>query len=366
MNTVHYPSGTILLLVGTSQGLFRVTSRDREHWTVEKTSLHGPDTHVFYAVCDPRNHHRLFAADNRANQEGCLRYSDDFGESWQEPKHGPQFSPEDKSIYKEIWHIQPGRSNDRQTLYAGTGPANLWTTHDRGQSWELNTQLWQQGQRDHWENGSVGTCIHSIVADPTRPERMWLGISGAGTVRSEDYGSSWQTINQLSQPDPAGWTEVCTSTHRLLQHTRQPETLYQQSRCGLFRSLDAGNSWKSINNGLPTTFGFPLAMDTNHPDTLFTIVVNAEDRYPNGEQFTVYRSENAGDNWQACTAGLPAGPAGRLKVLRHGMCTDNTDPCGVYVGTRSGQLFASSDNATHWQLIADHLPTIYSVTAFSL
>ncbi|GCE31444.1 glycosyl hydrolase [Dictyobacter alpinus] len=363
MNTLSYPANTVLLLVGTSQGLFRLTSRNRERWTLEATSLQAPNANIFYAVCDPRNHHRLFAADNRTGQHAFLRYSDDLGATWQEPAYGPQFSSTSEAALNEIWYIEPGRSNDPQTLDVGTGPANLWTSHDRGKSWELNTHLWQQSQQDHWENGPIGTCVHSIVADPTRPERMWLGISGAGSVRSEDHGKSWQTINQLAQPDPAGWTEVCSSTHRLLQHTQQPETLYQQSRCGLFRSRDAGNTWDGINNGLPTTFGFPLAMDANHPDTLFTLVVNPEDRYPSGEQFSVYRSQNAGDSWQACADGLPGGRAARLKVLRHGMCTDNTDPCGVYVGTMSGQLFASPDNGTHWQLIANHLPTIYSVTA---
>ncbi|GCE24032.1 WD40/YVTN/BNR-like repeat-containing protein [Dictyobacter kobayashii] len=182
-------------------------------------------------------------------------------------------------------------------------------------------------------------------------------------MRTEDGGESWQAINQLEQPQAEGWTSICTSTHRLLQHTYQPDTLYQQSRCGLFRSTDAGTNWTSISQGLPSTFGFPLTLDVRHPDTLFTFVVNDEDRYPLGDQFTVYRSQNGGANWEACTSGLPRGARARQKILRHGMCSDDKFPCGVYIGTMSGDIFASADNGDNWQMIATGLPTIYAVTA---
>jgi hypothetical protein len=45
------------------------------------------------------------------------------------------------------------------------------------------------------------------------------------------------------------------------------------------------------------------------------------------------------------------------------MCADALDPCGVYVGTNTGQLFASRTRGDSWQMIADYLPSIYSVTA---
>ena len=61
--------------------------------------------------------------------------------------------------------------------------------------------------------------------------------------------------------------------------------------------------------------------------------------------------------------GLPAGPGVSLGVLRHGMSTDTLDPCGVYVGTNTGQLFASTNTGDSWRLIADFLPPIFSVNA---
>jgi len=96
---------------------------------------------------------------------------------------------------------------------------------------------------------------------------------------------------------------------------------------------------------------------------VYVIVENPYRRNNVNDQFTVYRSENGGDEWQALTEGLPAGPGVRLGVLRHGMCADTLDPCGVYVGTNTGQLFASNNRGDSWDLIADYLPPIYSVTA---
>ncbi|GHO89288.1 WD40/YVTN/BNR-like repeat-containing protein [Dictyobacter formicarum] len=362
MVTAPYPPGTVLLLAGTEQGLFLLTSRDRVRWNLQATGLQHKEAHIFYAMFDPHHHYRLFAADNRYGA-AFLRYSDDFGDSWQEPAQSIMFAETGPNNQAEIWYIEPGRPDDPHTLYAGTGPANLWVSHDSGQSWQRNASLDEKSRHDQWENGDVGTCVHSIVADPQRPERMWLGISGAGSVRTEDNGANWQDINQLTQPQAEGWNTICTSTHRLLQHTYQPDTLYQQSRCGLFRSTDAGDSWTSISHGLPSTFGFPLTMDINRPDTLFTLVVDANDRYPIGNQLTVYRSQNGGEHWEACTRGLPTGAQARQKVLRHGMCTDGKDPCGIYIGTRSGNIFASPDNGDSWRLIGSGLPTIYSVTA---
>jgi photosystem II stability/assembly factor-like uncharacterized protein len=106
-----------------------------------------------------------------------------------------------------------------------------------------------------------------------------------------------------------------------------------------------------------------MALDVHHPETLYTVVEDPEGRTNFGNQFTVYRTENAGQRWSPLTKGLPKGPTVKLGVLRYGLCTDTRDPCGVYVGTNTGQLFASRDRGDSWKVVADYLPPIYSVTA---
>jgi len=50
-------------------------------------------------------------------------------------------------------------------------------------------------------------------------------------------------------------------------------------------------------------------------------------------------------------------------VLREGMTVDANDPVGVYIGTNTGQLFASRDEGESWKMLADFLPPILSVSA---
>lgn len=162
---------------------------------------------------------------------------------------------------------------------------------------------------------------------------------------------------------PDIYPEFGQCIHRFVQHPTQPNVLYQQNHCGIYKSTNAGEDWTDIQGNLPSEFGFPIALDVHNPDTVFVIVEEPMGRHNTGEQFKVYRSKEGGNSWELLTNGLPEGQGVRLGVLRHGMCTDTIDPCGVYVGTNTGQLFASRDRGDSWNLIADFLPAIYSVTA---
>ncbi len=192
---------------------------------------------------------------------------------------------------------------------------------------------------------------------------MWVGISAVGCLRTDDGGKTWTHANRNTRADfqPEKYPEYGQCIHRLAQHPTQPDTLYQQNHCGVYRSHNAGEDWIDIQAELPSQFGFPIALDRNHPETLFTIVEDEQGRTNFSGQFTVYRTEDAGQQWQPMTNGLPAGAGVRLGVLRHGMCADELDPCGVYVGTNTGQLFASADRGESWDMIADFLPPVYSV-----
>lgn len=356
-----YPKGTALLLVGTKRGLFQLTSSDRKNWEVVQQTL--PGTHVYNAVYDNRNGGRMFAADNGDFFGTFLRYSDDLGETWQEPAKGIQFSEDSGQKLTNIWLIQPGRPDEIGTLYVGVDPATLWVSTDNGETWELNEGLMNHPTRDRWNPGAGGLCLHSIVPDPTNPQRMWIGISAVGCMRTEDGGQTWTHNNSNTRAGfmPDMYPEFGQCIHRLIQHPTKPDTLYQQNHCGVYMSENAGDDWIDIQANLPSEFGFPVALDPHNPETLFTIVEDGMGRFNFPDTFKVYRTKDAGGQWEAMESGLPKGTGVRLGVLRHGMCTDSMDPCGVYVGTNTGQLFASDDRGDNWRLIADFLPAIYSV-----
>jgi photosystem II stability/assembly factor-like uncharacterized protein len=260
--------------------------------------------------------------------------------------------------------VEPGRASEPGVVYAGVDPASLWVSRDSGITWDLNAGLFNHPTRKQWNPGAGGLCLHTIIPDYSNPQRMWLGISAVGCLRTEDSGETWSFANKNTRagfmPENM-YPEFGQCLHRMVQHPTQPETLYQQNHCGIYRSDNAGSDWEDIQHELPSEFGFPIALDRQHPDTIFTIVEDGMSRNNVGDHFTVYRTQDGGEHWEPLTEGLPGGTGVRLGVLRHGMTSDAFDPCGVYVGTNTGQLFASQNAGDSWRLIADFLPSIYSV-----
>src|SRR5262249_42219972 len=168
--------------------------------------------------------------------------------------------------------------------------------------------------------------------------------------------------NTRADFQPEKYPEFGQCIHRFVQHPTDPNVLYQQNHCGIYKSTNAGDDWTDIQSNLPSDFGFPIALDSKHPDTVYTIVGGMA-RQNTTDQFPVYRTKNGGETWESLPEGLRGGRGVALGVLRHGMCADLLDPVGVYVGTNTGQLFATADGGDSWQLIADFLPSIFSVRA---
>jgi hypothetical protein len=141
-----------------------------------------------------------------------------------------------------------------------------------------------------------------------------------------------------------------------------PERLYQQNHCGMYRSDDAGQHWISVEQGLPSSFGFPAATHPRDPATLYLLPLNGDiaGRYVPDGKAAVWRTRDQGETWQALRDGLPQQNT-FFGVLRQAMTTDRLDPAGVYFGTNTGALFASGDEGDRWSCIAQNLPPIYSV-----
>jgi photosystem II stability/assembly factor-like uncharacterized protein len=132
---------------------------------------------------------------------------------------------------------------------------------------------------------------------------------------------------------------------------------------GVYRSDDGGESWIDIgtDRGLPSDFGFPLAIDPNDSDRAFVIPLAADaDRVTPGGRLCVYETRDRGRTWVALKKGLPQSGA-YLTVLRQAFCSDGNKPLGLYFGAQSGELFGSADGGGTWATLAARLPPILSV-----
>jgi hypothetical protein len=165
---------------------------------------------------------------------------------------------------------------------------------------------------------------------------------------------------------PDKFPEVGQCVHKLLLAPGKSSLLFQQNHCGVYRSETGGETWQEITAGLPSDFGFPLAIHPREAETIYVIPLKgAEFRCPPDGKLRVFRSRNGGSAWKPLSKGLPQENV-FLDVYRAGMDTDELDPAGVYFGTNTGKIFASRDEGDSWYLLADNLPPIFSVTVTAL
>jgi photosystem II stability/assembly factor-like uncharacterized protein len=320
---------------------------------------------VEYAMRDPRT--GAYFASVTHGQFGPHLYSaeDPTGE-WQEAA-GPAFPEDADTSVARIWIIEPGAVAGE--LWAGVAPAALFHSRDGGASWELNHGLWDHPTRSRWEGGLGGLCLHSVCPWPGDPQRLAIGISAAGVWLTEDGGSSWHRgVDGLVPPylpEEARKDTLQHCVHKMRRSPVDPETLYMQYHGGVYRSDDAGARWHDIGvvNGLPSQFGFPLAIHPRDADRAWVIPLVADvDRVPPGGRLRVWETADRGASWTARGTGLPEEGA-YLTVLRQAFCDDGADPLGLWFGTESGTVFGSVDGGASWFLAAEHLPKVTSVQA---
>lgn len=357
----------VYVLLGTRKGAFILHSDSRRRaWKMK-----GPffeSSPVFHMAFDKRDGKTIYAAVNSGHFGPTVQSSIDMGKTWQNATTPPRFAEGSETKVENVWHVEPGLADEPGVVYAGTAPAALFRSDDRGDNWQLNENLNNHPTRPQWQPGAGGLCLHSIVLDPSHKKRMYVGISAVGVFKSEDAGQTWGVKNRNVRADyaPEKYPEFGQCVHKLVMDPKKPNNLYQQNHCGVYRSEDGAESWVEISAGLPSGFGFPLAVHP-HDSERFYVVPEQGDffRVVANKEFAVYETGNAGRSWKKRVKGLPSQNA-YVGCYREGMATDQLDPAGVYVGTRMGHLFHSADEGKTWRLMAQWLPPIYSVSTATL
>ena len=253
--------------------------------------------------------------------------------------------------FARVWHLEPSLHDaDPYTPGSKTRPCSARpTARGAGTSWP-------------------GLCLHTIILDPSDPDRIYTAISAAGAFRTDDAGKTWTPINHGLRsegiPDPTA--EVGHCVHRIAMHPSRPSVLFMQKHWDVMRSDDAGESWHEISGNLPSDFGFPIEVHPHEPDTVYVVpIVSDSEHFPPDGRLRVYRSRTGGNEWEPLTKRLPQKDC-YVNVLCDATSLDALDPCGVYFGTTGGQVYASPDAGNTWAPIVRDLPPVLSVEVQTL
>ena len=354
----------IIVCIGTKKGVF-VAQAPKNRRRFELRGPFGPGVAVYSALIDTRGSPRLYASSCNAFWGMKVLVSTDLGKKFKETKSAPAFPKEDGRALANIWSLEPGP--EKKEMLCGVEPAALFRSGDGGDSWDMVPGISNHEHARKWHPGNGGLCMHTIVREGNC---VHVGISTGGHYLSEDGGQTFAPSNSGVgvgfAPDP--YPEFGQCVHKIATHPDVPGRFYMQNHggfpdrpgIGVLRSDDHGHTWRSISEGLPSDFGFPIVVHPHDPDTVYVVPLEPMTRTCPGGAPAVWRSENGGDSWKKLSRGFPKKES-FFTVLRDAMDIDDRKSPALYMGTTTGQLWIGRDGGDDWSCLFDSLPPIHCV-----
>jgi hypothetical protein len=372
----------MVVLVATRKGawLFHGDSA-RRTWRADGPHFLG---HVIsHLVLDPRDRRTLLAAAKTGHLGPTIFRSTDRGRSWKEAAQPPAFAKaadgSGRSVDHTFW-LTPATAVEPNVWYAGTSPQGLFRSEDGGVNWTPFSYINEDAQYRKWmgtvQDGTPdGPKLHSIVVDPRDPAHLYFAMSGGGVHESVDGGKTFNVlIEGLDVVEGFGFDPqepTFHDPHCVRICPSNPDRLYQQNHCGIYRLDRPSDTWVRIGRNMPKRvgdIGFPLVLHPRDADTAWVFPMDGTNVWPRTSpdgKPAVYATRNGGATWQRLDAGLPTSQAW-WTVKRQAMAGDAFDPVGLYFGTTSGELWMSRSEGSRWHCIARHLPEIYAVETAEL
>ena len=369
-------SGSPALLIATRKGAFILKGdRSRRSWQLGAPIHLGHIAH--HLVQDPRDHRILIMSVRTGHLGPTILRSSDRGRTWTEASSPPAFPKaaegQKAQVLDHSFWLAPGHASESGVWYAGSSPQGLFRSEDAGATWQPVRGLNEHPEYSKWmgavPNGTPdGPKLHSVLVDPRDRNHLYVAMSSGGVHESRDRGATWRPLikglevvesfdaSLLYMHDP----------HCVRYCPSNPDRLYQQNHCGIYRLDRPADEWIRVGRNMPKKIGdvgFPIVLHPRNDQIAWVFPMDGSGVWPRTSpdgKPAAYLTRNGGAKWQRLDKGMPRKEAW-WTVKRQAMCGDARDPVGLYLGTTSGEIWASRNEGASWSCIARHLPEIYAV-----
>lgn len=368
----------LCLYIATRKGVWIASTTDRKTWSLDGPSFLGTQCH--HVVLDPRNRSTLLCASRQWHLGPTVFRSSDGGKTWKEAETPPQFpkgEPRGRAVDHVFW-LTPGHASEPGVWYAGTSPQGLFRSEDGGVTWapvsgfndHPDQHKWVGSDKDQTPDGGK---LHSVLVDPRDPEHLYVSMSGGGTFESTDRGGTWRPLNlgidmDFAPPKTDGTEyEYGHDPHCVVVHPTNPDRLWMQNHCGIYRIDRPSNRWVRVGRNMPKDIGdvgFGIVTHPRDPNTAWVFPMDGTENWPRtppGGKPAVYVTRDGGESWKRCDEGFPREQAW-WTVKRQAFAGDDCDPVGLYLGNTNGEVWATTDEGGSFTCLFRHLPHIYAIT----
>jgi len=267
--------------------------------------------------------------------------------------------------YRHIGPFRGGRSlactgikGDRNTYYFGATGGGVWKTEDAGESWISIS-----------DTSFMASSIGAIAIAPSDPSMIYIGTGecdirgnisfGEGMYRTLDAGKSWKQISPKSFGNIA----------KIAVHPNNPDEVLIASMGrifgtnpdrGIYKTTNGGSSWTLVLKR-PGTLGdstgaIDIQRDPHNPRMLYATLWqasrNAFSMSSGGPGCGLFQSTDGGDTWKELSKnpGLPKGVLGKIRMT----CSPaKRDRIWAMIEHEHGGLFRSDDAGRTWMKVSE-------------
>ncbi|HLF05584.1 MAG TPA: hypothetical protein VI893_00155 [Thermoplasmata archaeon] len=324
------PKGTRILYAGTRKGFFVLAKLPGREWETHSCGL--ADTEVRSLAVDPFDGITAYVG---TTSRGLLRGTVAGPEAGQwEPVRAPMTSTTTIVAHRA----------SKGVVVAGSDPASLYLSSDRGDTWRELAGLRSFPGRQYWWAPDGSPKVSAVALHPNVPGVIYAGIEMGGLLGTDDGGSTWVELGEVSK-----------DVHALDFHPQEPDVIFATTGQGLFRSVNRGAAWKPGGRGIDERFVEGISLHPREPEVMVASAAATPTLKGDDVPGAVYRTSDGGEAWKRVSS------SSRSHVRRHALVSSRTEPGLFYCGNTEGEVFASEDAGESWSRIGSGLPPILSV-----